>query len=232
MNYTKDEIATHLDLAVLKPTATQDDVKTACTLAHRHKIASVCVPLVYTPLACSLFNNVSTVIGFPHGNTAPSIKMLEAEIALRYGVKELDAVVNYGRFLDGDVAIVTEEIANLVGLTYQYNALLKIIFETCYYTTSQLQHLCRICIQLNVPFIKTSTGYAAQGATPETVKLMCEMTEATGTLVKASGGIKTYQDACMYLDLGCKRLGAGNFFRLLPQKSNLGPFSSVDGVLS
>ncbi len=211
MNYTKDEIAAHLDLAVLKPTATQDDIKAACTLANKYKIASVCVPLIYVPLACSMFKNVSTVISFPHGNTAPSIKMLEAEIALRNGVRELDVVINYGRFLDGDIAVVKEEIADLMQLSYQYSALLKIIFETCYYTTAQLRHLCRICIQLNVPFIKTSTGYAAQGANLALTRIMIEMTEGTGTFVKASGGIKTYEDICKYLDLGCRRIGMSRF---------------------
>lgn len=207
----KDYIARHLDLAVLKPTATADDVRCACALASKHGIKSVCVAPAYVKLAASLHNNVSCVIGFPNGNTTPATKYYEAVDALRNGARELDLVVSYGAFLDGDHLPLLIELALVVSAAHQAGCVVKAILEVCYYTPSQLHHVCAICQDSGVDMLKTSTGFALAGATVWAVETMLQYLPT-----KASGGIKTHLDAEKYLSLGCARIGASNFAELLP----------------
>lgn len=216
MSYTHTEIAAALDLAVLKPTATMDDVKRACALANKYGIKSVCVAPVYLILADSRHHNVSTVIGFPHGNTVPHIKYEEAYFAIKHGAKELDVVINYGRFLDGDRNIIALELEPIASRARLHGVKVKAILETCYYSPAQLIDACNHCIEAGVDFLKTSTGFGHQGADPATVNLMLNAAEGTNVQVKASGGIKTYADAKRYLDMGCTRLGSSRFLELLP----------------
>ena len=208
-------IADALDLAVLKPTTSADDVQRACALANKHGIKSVCVAPIYVPLAASLFGNVSSVIGFPHGDTFPRVKYEEARTAIIHGAKELDVVINYGRFLDGDDDALRLELAALAFTAHDQDVLLKAILETCYYTPEQLRRACRICVECDVDFVKTSTGFAREGATPGVIQTMLD-TVAGQAQVKASGGIHSYADAVRYLDMGCTRLGSSNYSELLP----------------
>ena len=132
--YSKEQIANALDLAVLKPAATADDVERACALANKHKIKSVCVAPVYVRRAADCFHNISSVIGFPHGNSTPDAKYYEAVAAMRDGAKELDVVVNYGRFLDGDRAPLLTELSLICDSAHREGVLIKSIMETCFYT--------------------------------------------------------------------------------------------------
>jgi deoxyribose-phosphate aldolase len=215
MNYSTDQIAAALDLAVLKPAATAQDVKDACALANKHKIKSVCVALSQLPLAASLFDNVSVVIGFPHGNTCADIKYREAKFAIEYSAKEIDVVLNYGKFLDGNRVIIDLELSTIVAVAHRSGLLVKAILETCYYTPKQIVEMGELCCMYGVDFVKTSTGFAGD-VTPEAVESLKKAVKGTDCQIKASGGIKTYADVCQYLDMGCTRLGASTFLGLLP----------------
>ena len=215
MNYTKEQIAAALDLAVLKPTATAADVRAACGVAVARSIKSVCVAPVWVPLASDLYSNVCAVIAFPHGNTLPEAKYAEALAAMDCGAKELDVVVNYGRFLDGGRDDAFWELAAIVEAARPRGVLVKAILESCFYTPDQLHQACRLCVESGVDFVKTSTGFGPGGATPEAVKTMLEAVDGEAQ-VKASGGIKTHADAARYLDLGCTRLGSSTYLGLLP----------------
>jgi len=214
MNYTKEQIAAHLDLAVLKPNATVEDVRNACAVANKYGIKNVCVAPTLTSVAVDCFKNVSTVIDFPHGNSHPSIKITEAMLAMLEGAAELDVVINYGRFLDGDYGVVEAELKGIV--KEAHGVITKAILETHYHTAKQVLDACRLCADCGVDFVKTSTGFAPTGANMAEVILMKQALFGTGVKLKASGGIKTYHDACYYLDVGCDRIGASNFFLLLP----------------
>jgi deoxyribose-phosphate aldolase len=214
MSHSKEQIAAALDLAVLKPTATANDVARACALANAHKIKSVCVSPVYVSLAANLFRNVSCVIGFPNGNTTPEAKLYEAATAIQDGAQELDMVLNYGRFLDGDSRPLFNELGLIVAGAHRDRILVKAILETSFYSRTQISEVCHICIDFGVDFVKTSTGFAGD-ATPEAVETMVKTVNGQCG-VKASGGIKTYEDAARYLDLGCTRLGSSRFLELLP----------------
>ena len=214
MSYTREQIAGALDLAVLKPTVTAADVRAACTVAVARQVKSVCVAPVWVPMASDLCGNVCAVIAFPHGNTLPEAKYAEALAAMDYGAKELDVVVNYGQFLDGRHEAL-RDIAGIVKAAHPRGVLVKAILETCYYTPDQIHKACRLCAKGGVDFVKTSTGFGPGGATPEAVTTMLEALTGKAQ-VKASGGIKTYADAAVYLDLGCTRLGSSRYWELLP----------------
>lgn len=215
MNYTKEQIAAALDLAVLKPTATAADVRAACGLAVARSIKSVCVAPVWVPLASDLYSNVCAVIAFPHGNTLPEAKYAEALAAMECGAKELDVVVNYGRFLNSGNPDAFWEIASIVKAARPRGVLVKAILETCFYSPDQIHQACRLCVESGVDFVKTSTGFGPGGAEAEAVKIMVDAIDGEAQ-VKASGGIKTYSTAAYFLDLGCTRLGSSTFMGLLP----------------
>jgi deoxyribose-phosphate aldolase len=217
MTYTPQEIAKTIDLACLKPTATREDIKATCALANKHNLASVCVPPCYVKLAAALFSNVCTVIGFPHGNGSLRAKFKEAEEAIANGAKELDFVINYGRYLDGDRLTLGEELWMITGVSGDVRY--KAILESCHYTMPQLLDASKMCVDYGVDWIKTSTGFASGGATREAVETMMLAVKGSECEVKASGGIRTYQDVETYLDMGCTRLGTSGFLNLLPEVS-------------
>lgn len=214
--YTKEQIAEALDLAVLRPTASAQDIRDACELVVENQIRTICVTPIYVRLAAKCGAPVCAVIGFPHGTTTPSQKRNEALEALENGARELDVVINYGRLLDGDGVPVERELTAIVDLARANHIIVKAILETCFYTAPALEAATKFCSELGVHFVKTSSGYGLHGATPVAVKTMLRVVEGTDTQVKASGGIKSYNDAARYLNLGCTRLGASRFKELLP----------------
>lgn len=216
MTYTQQQIADALDLAVLKPTATTDDVIAACELAAYYGIKSICVASSLVPRVRATGETACAVIGFPHGNMLPSAKRAEAVAAMKMGARELDVVVNYGRFLNGYLDYIPYELAGIVDSAKARGVVVKAILETCYYSPHQIRVACGRCIAAGVDFVKTSTGFGPAGATPEAVKIMIDAVRGTNVGVKASGGIKTYADAARYLDLGCTRIGASVYRELLP----------------
>jgi len=220
MTYTKEQIANALDYAVLKPNATPADIVRAACKVKTENIRSLCVAPVNVGVARLYADDVSAVVGFPHGNTLPAVKLLEAGMAVRYGATEVDVVINYGHFLANRWQTVREELMLLVKGFKPMPIIVKAILETCYYTPVQIRDACKLCVDCGVDFVKTSTGYAAGGATPEAVQIMVDAVRGSSVQVKASGGIKTYADACMYLDLGCTRLGAGRFEELCPTEGD------------
>ncbi len=210
-------IADSLDLAVLKPTATAAEVRAACEMVNRYGIKSVCVPTSFVSFATLYTDRVCAVVGFPHGNTTPFTKTVEAVEAMGSGAKEIDVVVNYGRLLDGDPGPIRTELTQIVAEARPRRAIVKAILETCYYTPSQIRDASRLCADSGVDYIKTSTGVAPHGATPDVVQIMLDAVRGDYWCgVKASGGINTYADAVRYLEMGCTRIGSSKFQELLP----------------
>lgn len=196
-----------LDLAVLKPTANLTDILTACEFVARHKIHAICVAPTYAQFCVKQNVRTCTVVGFPHGTSTSLQKRNEAIEMVACGVQELDIVINYGRFLSGDLGIVECELR---AIHDSIPALIttKAILETCYYSEKQIKVASQLCVSTGVDFVKTSTGFGLGGATEHDVKIMLDIVKGTKTQVKASGGIKSYVEAIRFLDLGCTRLGA------------------------
>lgn len=214
MSYTREQIADALDYAVLSPLATVEDIRFGCAFANKHKLKSVCVASVNVRWAASIHDNVSSVIGFPHGNISPHSKAEEAMLAIADGAKELDVVLNYGRYLGGELTIVNQDLQVICRVAKKNGVLIKAILETCHYTTRQIYDACRRCVDEGVDFVKTSTG-AFGGASIEAVTAMIDAVNGHCG-VKASGGIKSYGAARTFLDLGCTRLGSSSYLELLP----------------
>ncbi len=223
MSYTKEQISAALDLAVLKPTAATGDVIAAARLVKEENLAALCVAPCNVRLARQYTDRVCAVIGFPHGTTTPEVKQYEARQAIVNGATELDVVCNYSYFLDGTCSLDEPPfdrlgIGGVVRVAHRQGVLVKAILETYRLDESQIMQLCEMCVREGVDFVKTSTGFGPGGATPEAVRIMRRTIEELGSRVqiKASGGIKTYADACLYLRLGCTRIGASVYRELLP----------------
>jgi deoxyribose-phosphate aldolase len=216
MNYSPQQIAAVLDYACLNPNAGNMAIVNGANFCEEHNIKCFCVASANVYLAAGYHHNVASVIGFPHGNMSPRAKLEEAKQAVSDGARELDVVVNYGRFNNGDWGIIKEELGRLTTFAHHHNVLVKAILETCTMDVPTITAACEECIEAEVDFVKTSTGFGSYGARKYAVQAMLDAVKGTGIKVKASGGIKTYKDAELYLNMGCKRLGTSRYEELLP----------------
>ena len=202
-----------IDHTLLKPFATHDQLKALCDEAKQYEFASVCVNPCHAAFVAKELagSNVKTccVVGFPFGTHLPEIKLAEAKAALRDGAQELDMVISVGRLLEGDEAYVEHEVQLLADACREAGALLKVIIETCYLEEKHIAAMCRIVEKTGADFIKTSTGYGTRGASPEDIELFCKYLKKPAKM-KASGGIRTAEDAKRYIEMGCERLGTSN----------------------
>lgn len=210
-----------IDHALLHPTMTDDEIRAGCELCLELEVASVCVKPSFIPLASEIVGgskvSVSTVIGFPQGGNTSDVKAFETKVACEMGAVEVDMVVNIGKVLSGDWDYVEWDIRGVVDMAHSHGAITKVIFETDYLTSRQDKiRLCEVCTQAGAEFVKTSTGFgfvkqadgqlSARGATLDDVQLM---KQHVGELVqvKASGGIRSYEDAIKMIEAGATRLG-------------------------
>jgi deoxyribose-phosphate aldolase len=214
-------IVSLIDHAVLQPTQTDADLRAACRLCIDVGTASVCVKPSMVALAAELLGGSSvvpsTVIGFPHGGTTTAAKFCETEIGCRDGAREVDMVVNIGRVLAEDWAYVADDIRAVVEAASEAGAITKVIFETGLLPSDALKiRLCELSEAAGAAFVKTSTGFGmiksdgggmiATGATEHDVRLMRAHC-GPQIQVKASGGIRSYEDAKKFATLGATRLG-------------------------
>ncbi len=216
--HTLSAIAAAIDYAVLKPEAAPDDVRRAAAICREHRIGNLCVRPIDAreALAClhGSGTTLSVVVGFPHGGTLSEVKALEARRAFETGAAEVDMVLPIGLLKAGYSTQVQDDIAAVVCEAGAFGGRVKVIFETALLTPEEIRTATELSIAAGADFIKTSTGFAAHGATPETVKLMIEA--AAGRIqVKASGGIRDRAAAELYLDLGAARLGVGSIQHIL-----------------
>ena len=205
-------ISRYFDAAVLKPEMTYDEAVSAIQAAIDTDSYSVCVRGCDIPLAVSMTKGtntlVSCVLDFPYGYGGAAGKRALAAIYAEQGAKELDMVMNYGYARGGKWAVVEEEIRGVVEEAHKRGALVKVIFETSQLDQAQIAKGTEVCIAAGADFVKTSTGFNGAGATVEGVKTMLDT--AKGRIqVKASGGIRNYETAKMYVDMGVTRLGIG-----------------------
>jgi len=200
-----------IDHTILKPTTTATDVRSLCQEAIDFGFASVCVPPYYVELSSKLLAKhpsikTGTVIGFPLGYDLVTTKLAASKSAVESGAQEIDAVVNISAVKSGDWAAVEKEIDTLSTFAHLKGVVLKLIFETAYLNQDEIQKLCAFCVQYEVDFAKTSTGFSESGANLNTVQFMLECLHGK-VRVKASGGIATMEQAQAYAALGVHRIG-------------------------
>ncbi|MBB5219437.1 MULTISPECIES: deoxyribose-phosphate aldolase [Treponema] len=225
---TKNEIAGMIDHTQLAPTARKSDIEKLCEEAKKYQFASVCVNPSYVHLASELLEGTSvkvcTVIGFPLGASGYGAKSAESFIALDDGADELDMVINIGEAKDHNFDAVEEDIKSVVMAARQYEQedevnkkiIVKVILETCFLTDDEIVECCKRSVKAGADFVKTSTGFAnpkdaegkplPNGATVHAVELM-RKTVGPDFGVKASGGIRSAEDAQAMVNAGASRIG-------------------------
>jgi len=173
--WTRRQIAKTVDHAALKPNMTDRDIQEQCELGRKFAAKSVCVRPSGVPLATKLLAGcetvVSVVIGFPHGANKPETKALEAKLAIEDGAKELDMVMNIGKFLSGDFDWGKRDIEAVVAKAKPKGVLVKVIFGTCFLKPDEIKKACEIVRDAGAGFVKTSTGFADGSATPEAIDM-------------------------------------------------------------
>lgn len=203
--------ASLIDHTLLKPEATDEDIKKLCEEAARYRFASVCVnPTWVRAAVCNLQGTgvpVCTVIGFPLGATLSDVKAYEARRAIFDGAREVDMVINVGALRSGDDCLVEHDIRLVVEAAHEYDAICKVIIETALLNDDEKVRACRAAKQAGADFVKTSTGFSKGGATVADIALM-RRTVGSDLGVKASGGVKGLDDARKLVEAGATRIGA------------------------
>ncbi|MCU1264958.1 MAG: Deoxyribose-phosphate aldolase [Acidobacteria bacterium] len=222
--------ASLIDHTLLKPEATDEDIKQLCAEAAKYHFASVCVnPTWVRVAACALQGSgvpVCTVIGFPLGATLPDVKAYEARRAIQDGAREVDMVINVGALKSGDDCLVEHDIHSVVEAAHEYAITTKVIIETALLTDDEKVRACLAAKRAGADFVKTSTGFSKGGATVADIHLM-RQTVGPDLGVKASGGVKNLDDARKMVEAGATRIGASVGVKIAQEaagsKTNGGP---------
>jgi deoxyribose-phosphate aldolase len=223
------EWARLIDHTLLRPDATDDDIKKLCQEAASYHFASVCVnPTWVRVAACNLIGSgvpVCTVIGFPLGATLPDVKAYEARRAIFDGAREVDMVINVGALKSGDDCLVEHDIRSVAQVAHEYDAICKVIIETALLTDDEKVRACEAAKRAGADFVKTSTGFAKGGATVADVALM-RRTVGSELGVKASGGVKGLDDARKMVEAGATRIGASVGVKIAQEAAGKTPTSA------
>lgn len=208
--YTLEQVAKTIDHSILKPDFTDGDVRAGAELALKYNTASYCIrPMDVAPAAKILAGsdvNVCTVIGFPHGSTTTAVKAFETADAIKNGAVEIDMVINVSALLSGDYDCVEQDIRAVVDVAHAAGASVKVIFETAYLNDELIVKACELTEAAGADYVKTSTGFASEGATLHNVQLM-KATVGDRLKVKSSGGVRTLDQLIDYMDAGVTRSG-------------------------
>ena len=207
-------LAKYIDHTILKPVARLADIEHLCNEAKQYGFASVCVNPCWVALAAKALQGsgvkVCTVVGFPLGANTSASKAFETELAVKEGADEIDMVINIGALKSGMPGAVEADISAVRQACK--GKILKVIIETSYLTLEEKIQACRIAAGRGADFVKTSTGFSDGGATVEDIALMVK---ESGIKVKASGGIKTREDALKMIEAGASRLGTSSGIKII-----------------
>jgi deoxyribose-phosphate aldolase len=208
---TERQIAKTIDHSLLRPELDDAFVEAGCHLAAAYDVASVCVRPVDVRRAKAILDGtdvkVGTVIGFPHGSSTTDTKVAEARRALQDGATELDMVIDIGALKSGRDSDVQRDIEAVVAVAHEADAIVKVILENAYLTDDEKVRGSRLTEAAGAEFVKTSTGFAAGGATHEDLALM-RRTVSPHVQVKAAGGVRTLDALIAVMNLGTTRVGA------------------------
>ena len=217
MNYNK-----YFDHTMLAPQATSTDIDKLIKEAIKYDFKSVCIAPSYIKYAKEQLAKtdvlICTVIGFPLGYNATSVKVYETKIALDHGADEIDMVINIGRFKNKEYEYVLNEIKAIKEVCG--NKVLKVIVETALLTNQEIKTITEIVLKSGADFIKTSTGFSFRGASFEDVEIMKSIAQDK-LLIKASGGIKTGEDVLKMIKLGASRLGTSKTVQIIEELNKL-----------
>ena len=213
------KLSKYIDHTLLKPQATQTDLEKLCKEAIENDFAAVCVNPCNVAYCAELLEGSSvklaSVVGFPLGASIPAIKSAETLMAVEDGADEIDMVINIGALKENDLEYVEEDIKAVVSSAD--SAIVKVIIETCLLSDEEKVKACELSKAAGADFVKTSTGFSTGGATVEDVKLM-KATVGDALEVKASGGVRSYEDAMAMIEAGATRIGTSSGVAILQGK--------------
>ncbi len=211
----------YIDHTLLKQNATKEQIITLCAEAKSYDFASVCVnPTWVSTCAQQLAGSnvkVCTVIGFPLGATTSDVKAFETKNAIENGAEEIDMVINIGALKDRHMSLVTSDIRAVKQAAGHH--IVKVIIETCLLTDDEKVLACKAAVDAGADFVKTSTGFSISGAMVEDVRLMKSVV-GNSALVKAAGGVRTYEDLVAMIDAGADRIGTSAGVALLSRQTH------------
>ncbi|MDD5543623.1 MAG: deoxyribose-phosphate aldolase [Acidobacteriia bacterium] len=211
-------IAHLIDHTLLKPEATEEQIRKLCEEARTYQFASVCVNPCWTKLCAQLLKDscvkIATVVGFPLGATLPAVKAFEAKQAVCMGADEIDMVMNVGALKSRNYSLVEEDVAGVVDVCHRYGAITKVILETFLLSDEEKIKACTLAKAGRADFVKTSTGFVGGGATAKDVELMRQVV-GPDVGVKASGGVRTFEDARQMVEAGATRIGASASIKIV-----------------
>lgn len=212
------ELAAYIEHTLLTPGVTSAQIKQLCQEALKYKFKGVCVPPYHVPTAAALLADslvrVVTVVGFPMGYTSIPAKVEEVKRAIDEGIHEIDMVANLSAIKDGKWSHVQNDIDSVTLATHLKGKTIKVIIEAALLTPGELQQVCEICAKVGVDYVKTSTGFNGGGATPELVRQIKNHL-AGRCKIKASGGIRTREQAEQLVQAGATRLGTSSSLILI-----------------
>lgn len=212
-----EQMAQYIDHTLLTADATKEQIKELCQQAKEYKFKSVCINPTWVSYASELLAGaepvVCTVIGFPLGANSRSVKAYEVKQAIGDGAKEVDMVINIGALKSGDFQLVKEDIQAVVQAAGE-KALVKVIIETAFLEKNEKIQACELAKEAGADFVKTSTGFSTAGARVEDIQLM-RASVGPELGVKASGGVRTKEQAQEMIEAGATRIGASNGIALL-----------------
>ncbi|MGG1677467.1 deoxyribose-phosphate aldolase [Neobacillus sp. NRS-1170] len=207
-----NNVAAMIDHTLLKPEATREQIETLCQEARENSFFSVCVNPTWVSTAKELLQGsavkVCTVIGFPLGASTPETKAFETKNAIDHGADEVDMVINIGALKDHNDELVESDILAVVDAA-KGKALTKVIIETSLLSKDEKIRACELSVKAGADYVKTSTGFSTGGATFEDIALM-RKTVGPDIGVKASGGVRSTEDAQMMIEAGATRIGASS----------------------
>lgn len=212
------ELSSYIDHTALKPDLTAQDVRELCAEARQYRFAAVCVPPYYVPEAYQALAGsaplVATVIGFPLGYSATAAKVEEIKRAIDEGAAELDVVVNIAAIKSGNWNFVRNDLDRMTTAVHLKGKVIKVIIEAGLLTAEEMEKVCGICNELEPDYVKTSTGFNGPGAGVEMVAAMRRLLKPT-IKIKASGGIRTGEDARALIEAGANRLGSSSGVKIV-----------------
>ena len=207
------DLAAAIDLTLLKPETTKKDVERLCKDAIQYGFYGVCIPPYLLATAKQILKNndtrLITVVGFPMGYSATNTKAEETKKAINDGADEIDMVINISALKSGNLSYVKDDIQSITTLCRLHSKVVKVIIETTLLTNEEIAKVCEICAEAKVDFVKTSTGFFGAVADLDTIKLLRSLLPK-GIKIKASGGIRTREQAAELLKAGAARLGTSS----------------------